>query len=114
MAPLDAVLRRGIADGFKLRVAGQHLIMDAADPVLARPDLAVRHGLQRPAERAAELAEHFLRSVEGDAADQKDVLLHAGAPNGSASVAGSPTGVPGRVFKNAPRPRFEHTHQFPP
>ena len=36
---------------------------------------------ERGAERPAELAEHLFRGVEGNAADQKDVLLHAGAPD---------------------------------
>ena len=59
----------------------QHLVVDAADPMLARADLAIRHGLERRAERLAEFAEHLLRRVEGNAADQKDVLFHTGAPD---------------------------------
>ena len=78
--PLDAVLRRRPLHRFKLGMAGEHLIMDAADPVLAGPDLAVGHGLERAAERPAEAAEHLFGGVEGNAADQQDVLLHAGAP----------------------------------
>ena len=78
--PLDAVLRRRPLHRFKLRMSGQDLVVDAADPMLARADLAIRHGLERRAERLAEFAEHLFRGVEGNAADQKDVLFHTGAP----------------------------------
>src|SRR5258707_6025814 len=57
--------------------------------MLARADLAIGHGLERRAERLAEFAEHLFRGVEGNAADQKDVLFHAGAPDCEATVAGS-------------------------
>ena len=74
--PLDAVLRRRPPHRLKLGMAGQHLVVDAADPMLARADLAIGHGLQRRTERSAEFAEDSFRSVEGDAADQEDVLGH--------------------------------------
>ena len=75
---LDAVLvGGGMAHGLKLGMAGQHLIVDAADPMPPRADLAVGHGLERRAERAAEIAKHLLDGVERNAADQQGVRAHA-------------------------------------
>ena len=45
--PLDAVLRLRPPHRLELGMAGQHLVVDAADPVPARADLAVRHRLER-------------------------------------------------------------------
>src|SRR6185369_9317700 len=50
MKPLDAILRRRPLHRFKLRMSRQDLIVDPADPMLARADLAIWHGLERSAE----------------------------------------------------------------
>jgi hypothetical protein len=74
---LDATLvGSGMAHRLKLGMAGQHLIVDAADPMPPRADLAVGHGLERRAERAAEIAKHLLDGVEWNAADQQGVRAH--------------------------------------
>src|SRR5262245_18710115 len=65
-----------MAHHLELGVAGQHLVMDAADPVPTRPDLAVGHRLERGAERSAEAAENILGGVERNAADQKRFAAH--------------------------------------
>ena len=63
---LDAVLiRRRPPHRFKLGMAGQHLIVDTADPVPPRADLAVGQGRKRRAERRAELAKHLFDRVGG-------------------------------------------------
>src|SRR4051794_8795646 len=44
---------------------------------------------------------HLFRGVERNTADQKDVLLHAGAPMQGATVAGSYAAIPVRLLGRA-------------
>ncbi|HMJ27639.1 MAG TPA: hypothetical protein VK512_02855 [Xanthobacteraceae bacterium] len=73
---LHAVVRTRVRENVELRMAGEHLVVDAADPVAARPDFAVGHGAQEAAERRAERLEHVLRRVEWNAANQQELLIH--------------------------------------
>jgi hypothetical protein len=50
--------------------------MDAADPMPARPDLAVRDGAKMAPERRAKRLQHLLRGIERDAPDQQKILAH--------------------------------------
>ena len=60
----------------ELRMTREHLVVDAADPMAARADFSVGHRAQETAERRAEGLEHVLRRVEGDAANQQQLLAH--------------------------------------
>src|SRR5262249_62191535 len=75
--PLHSVLvgRRALHD-LQLGMGGEHLVVHAADPVAARPDLAVRHGEEGFAERRAERLGHLLRRVERNAADEMKLTRH--------------------------------------
>ena len=55
---------------------GHDLIMNLADPVLSRADLAVGDGGQMTAQTSPECAQHFLCGVVGNAADQHQILRH--------------------------------------
>src|SRR3954451_11402306 len=74
--PLHAVVRTWMRQNVKLRMTREHLVVDAADPVAARPDFSVWHRAQETAERCAEGLEHVLRRVEGNAANQQQLLAH--------------------------------------
>src|SRR5712691_3059472 len=66
--PFSGLGRRTV---LRVRLARQNLIVDTADPVPARADLAVRNGGEGAAERRSEGSEDLLHGVERDAADQK-------------------------------------------
>ena len=74
--PLHAVVRAWVRENVELRMTREHLVVDAADPVAARPDFSVGHRAQETAERRAEGLEHVLRRVEGNAANQQQLLAH--------------------------------------
>ena len=61
----------------ELGMPGQHLVVDAADPVPPRADLAVGHGPSGVPSGATEGLEHLLDGVERNAADQQGVRAHA-------------------------------------
>jgi hypothetical protein len=75
--PLDTVIVRArTARDFQFRMPGQHLVMNPADPMPTRADLAVRHRVQVASERRAERLEHLLDRVERNAADQQELVTH--------------------------------------
>ncbi len=73
---LDPVVGARMRENLELRVGGEHLVVDAADPVAARSDLAVRHRRQVTSERRAESLEHVLRRIEWNAAHQQKLIRH--------------------------------------
>jgi hypothetical protein len=74
--PLHAVVRARVRENVELRMTREHLVVDAADPVAARPDFSVGHRAQETAERRTERLEHVLRRIEGNAANQQQLLAH--------------------------------------
>src|SRR5262249_50860369 len=84
---LDAVLvRRRPLHHVELGMGGKDLVVQAADPVASRADLAIRHGEEVRAEPRAEHLEHLLRRVEWNTAHQMKLGTHSRPPYGCAAV----------------------------
>jgi len=73
---LDAIVGARAGENLELRMACEYLIVDAADPVAARPDFAVRNRPQETSERRAEGLENLFRRVEWNAAHQQKLITH--------------------------------------
>src|SRR5262245_63054767 len=57
-------------------MSGEDLVVNAADPVPARADLAVRYGGQVRAERRPKGLEHLLGGIECDTANHQELSTH--------------------------------------
>jgi hypothetical protein len=75
--PFGAAIQGRLAHHVDIRVQRQNLVMDAADPVGAKTNLAIGHGMEMFAERRSEFAERLLGGVERNAAHQMQFLVHA-------------------------------------
>jgi hypothetical protein len=65
---------------FELGMRGKDLIVHAANPVAARSNLSVRHRKKISPKRDAKGLKHILRGIEGNAADQQQLITHVRAP----------------------------------
>ena len=68
--PLGAVIEGRLAHNVDIRVKGQNLEMDAADPMGAEANLAVGYGMEVGAERRAEFLKYVFNGIERDASHQ--------------------------------------------
>ena len=74
--PIGAVVERRTLEDFQIRMQREDLIVNAADPMGARANLAIGQGLEVGGERSPEFRENLGRRVIGHAAHQQQIRAH--------------------------------------